>query len=195
MSAVNTEFSVDPWLLAVFAEAGRKYGASVVVLSAKYGSLNCAVLAEGEMQKAQWSHEDTYLGDRAELQKDANRMVNRAVRRIQHNRARRNPNLVGRWFVINRGERRWSFVSRSHWDVSTALIRGERLSDDVFSWYDRHRDETRTFNRKDWPKLTDKGLVADGYILPTWHCGSCTESALTMPRHCPECGTATKAHD
>jgi hypothetical protein len=98
---------------------------------------------------------------------------------------RRDPKLVGRWFVVNEEGGPWTFVDKDVWDRSGASIRGERLEGGVM------RIEDSIINKIRTPTISDRELLDAGYMLPAWQCSSCANSAVLKPRFCPECGAKT----
>jgi hypothetical protein len=99
--------------------------------------------------------------------------------------ARRNPRLVGRYFVVRSEGGDWDFVDKDEWDHTGAQIRGERSPDGHMQIWDGIIKMERTSH------ISDQDLLEDGYILPAWVCGSCAHSAQVRPKFCPECGTVT----
>lgn len=98
---------------------------------------------------------------------------------------RRNPKLVGRWFVVRSEGGAWEFVDKDEWDHSGASIRGERSPDGAMRIEDGHINMIRHDH------VSDRTLLDNGYILPAWVCATCANSAALTPKFCPECGTKT----
>lgn len=98
---------------------------------------------------------------------------------------RRDPKLVGRWFVVNEEGGPWTFVDKDVWDSSGAPIRGERLEGGVMRIEDAIINMVRTHT------VSDRELLDAGYTMPAWTCASCANSAALKPKFCPECGTST----
>ncbi len=99
--------------------------------------------------------------------------------------ARRDPKLVGRWFIVREEGGAWDFVDKDVWDRTGAPIRGEREADGTMRIEDSIINMTRSYI------VSDRQLLEQGYIIPGWVCANCANSALLRPRFCPECGTAT----